>query len=169
MVLLDATMRALPAVLTGRLSATEVIFPGSSLTLVENVYKHNPMAEYFNAALARQVVEAVENRLAGEPATRLRIMEIGAGTGATSAVVLGSLRPLSHAIEEYRYTDLSPAFLNHAEQHYGPGSPFLTYALFDVETASSTPDEARFDIVIAANVLHATRNMATTVRHTRRC
>ncbi len=166
MVLLDLALRALPDVLTGRTLATQVIFPESSLRLVENIYKHNPMADYFNQALASRVQAHVARTARQNPSARLRIIEIGAGTGATSAVVLSRLAGLHHAIGEYCYTDLSKAFLSHAEQTYGPANPFLSYGILNVEKplAEQGVDIGGYDVVIAANVLHATRNMRTTMR-----
>ncbi|MBT7755476.1 MAG: amino acid adenylation domain-containing protein, partial [Candidatus Magasanikbacteria bacterium] len=68
-------------------------------------------------------------------------------------------------IEEYCYTDLSKAFLHHAEDKYA--RPFLKTKLLD---AGLAPGEQGFetgvyDFVIAANVLHATPNIRTTVRN----
>ena len=166
MVLMDMTLRVLPLVLTGRKMATQIIFPDSSVALVENIYKHNPMADYFNQALADRVAAHVALRAAEAPAAPLRIIEIGAGTGATSAVVLAKLVGLHHGVQEYCYTDLSKAFLNHAEKTYGPANPFLSYRILNIE--KSLPAQGfqvgGFDVVIAANVLHATRNIRTTLR-----
>ncbi len=166
MVLMDMTLRMLPLVLTGRKMATQIIFPDSSVALVENIYKHNPMADYFNQALADRVAAHVARRAAEAPAAPLRIIEIGAGTGATSAVVLAKLVGLHHGVQEYCYTDLSKAFLNHAEKTYGPANPFLSYRILNIEKPLPAQgfELGGFDVVIAANVLHATRNIRTTLR-----
>ncbi|AKJ29421.1 beta-ketoacyl synthase N-terminal-like domain-containing protein [Caldimonas brevitalea] len=166
MVLLDQTLRELPTVLLGKKLATQIIFPDSSLALVENIYKHNPMADYFNQALATRVAVYVEQRARQTPATPVRIVEIGAGTGATTAVVLAKLAQLHPAIQEYCYTDLSKAFLSHAERSYGPANPFLTYRLLNIETPLPAQgfEVGGFDLVVAANVLHATRNIRHTLR-----
>jgi len=178
-VLLDATLRALPEILTGRRAATEVVFPNSSLALVEDIYKDNPMARLFNDVLAAHVVDYVERRAGAAPgdgaerpsiaSSDVRILEIGAGTGATSAVVLDALRRRRLTPKEYTYTDLSRAFLNHAEKSYGPTNPFLTYRILNIELPPSEQgiDLAGYDIVIAANVLHATRNIRKTLRNTK--
>lgn len=62
-------------------------------------------------------------------------------------------------IKEYCYTDLSKAFLMHAENKYGPDNPYLTYKRFNVEEPASEQhiDAGGYDAVIAANVLHATK------------
>ncbi|WP_437585645.1 beta-ketoacyl synthase N-terminal-like domain-containing protein [Sorangium sp. So ce1000] len=168
-VLIEATIRALPDILTGRRAATEILFPGSSLALVENAYKSNPMVALFNAVLAVRIAEHVRHLTSREPGQRVRILEIGAGTGATSAVVLRTLAERGLGVSEYCYTDISKAFLNHAEKSYGPGYPFLTFRTLNIELpiAGQGFDVAGYDIVIAANVLHATRSIRRTLRNTK--
>ncbi|MGG4453265.1 beta-ketoacyl synthase N-terminal-like domain-containing protein [Brevibacillus porteri] len=165
--LVEATLRALPQILTGKVRATEVIFPNSSMELVEKVYKNNTVSDYFNEVLAETVVASVEEQLNQDSAARIRILEIGAGTGGTSTVVFQKLKAYEEHIQEYCYTDLSKAFFMHAEKEYGPSNPYLTYQIFNVEESVTGQgiDLGGYDIVIAANVLHATKNIRQTLRN----
>ncbi|HXO67942.1 MAG TPA: SDR family NAD(P)-dependent oxidoreductase, partial [Bradyrhizobium sp.] len=165
--LVDTTLRALPQILLGTTAATQVMFPAGSMELVESLYKHNPVADLFNDILAAQVVAFVEEHCRRDPALRLRILEIGAGTGGTSGALLARLKPYERNVVEYCYTDLSRAFLRHAEQTYGPNHPNLRYRLFDVEKSPVRQglELGGYDLVIAANVLHATRDIRRTLRH----
>ncbi|WP_437581596.1 beta-ketoacyl synthase N-terminal-like domain-containing protein [Sorangium sp. So ce887] len=166
-VLLDATMRALPDIVLGKVPATDILFPNASMDLVEGVYKHNEIADYFNEVLANTIMAYVEERIAREPSARIRIFEIGAGTGGTSALLLRKLKPYRANMQEYCYTDVSRAFLLHAQAEYGPGNPFLTTKIFDAiePLAQQGIDAGQYDIVVAANVLHATRNVRVTLRN----
>ncbi|MFR9728369.1 SDR family NAD(P)-dependent oxidoreductase [Saccharopolyspora sp. MS10] len=166
-VLVDTTLRALPDVLTGRRPATDVMFPKTSLHLVEAVYQNNPVADYFNDVLADALVDYLRRRLERDPSARLRILEIGAGTGGTSAVVFRRLQPWAEHVETYRYTDISKAFLLHAEKAYGEIAPYLDARIFNAERplAGQDTDPGQFDVVIATNVLHATRNIRRTLRN----
>ncbi|MCX8131716.1 MAG: amino acid adenylation domain-containing protein [Clostridia bacterium] len=166
-VLVEKTLRALPEIIKGKKLATEVMFPGSSLEFVEAVYKNNMTGHYFNEVLANTVVAYVEERLAQDPQVKLSIMELGAGTGGTSVVVFEKLRPYKDYIEEYCYTDISRAFLIHAEKEYSQDNPYLTCKMFNVEkpVVSQDIDGGKYDIVIAANVLHATGNIRETIRN----
>lgn len=166
-VLLDVCLRALPDVLTGRKLATEVVFPDSSVALVENTYKYNPMAAFYNRCLAQRVESFVRYKIARRSVPGIRIIEIGAGTGATSAVVFETLKNYREHIDDYRYTDISKAFLNHAEKTYGPDNPFLSYGVLNIELppAAQGFEQASYDMVIAANCLHATRDIRTTLGH----
>ncbi|MBY0088465.1 SDR family NAD(P)-dependent oxidoreductase [Brevibacillus brevis] len=166
-ILVEATMRVLPEILLGKIPATEIMFPNSSMELVEGIYKHNEVADYFNEVLANTIVTYVKQRLEQDASARIRILEIGAGTGGTSAIVLPRLKPFQKHIEEYCYTDLSQAFLLHAEKEYGAENPYLTYRIFNVEKPVEEQGIAAdsYDLVIATNVLHATKNIGQTLLH----
>lgn len=166
-VLVELMVRALPEILTGKAVATDIMFPNSSMALVEGIYKNNNIADYYNVALADTVVAYIEERLQQDPSARIRVLEIGAGTGGTSAMVFQKLKPYQDHIEEYCYTDISKAFLMHAEKEYGSQNPYLTYNIFNVEApiAGQSINAGVYDIAIATNVLHATKNIRQTIRN----
>jgi len=168
-VLAETTMRSLPEILTGKVAATDLMFPDSSLELVEKIYKGNRVTDYFNDVLSDELVEYVKDRIAQDSSARIRILEIGAGTGGTSAAVLEKLRPYRQYILEYCYTDVSKAFLLHAEQEFGADNPYLTYKIFNVEVplVEQNIQAGQYDAVIATNVLHATKNIRQTLRNTK--
>jgi polyketide synthase PksR len=55
----------------------------------------------------------------------------------------------------------------YAENEYGKQNPYLTYKIFHVEKPAVTQGihAGEYDIVIAANVLHATKNIRQTLRN----
>ncbi|PSL48185.1 acyl transferase domain-containing protein [Chitinophaga niastensis] len=167
LLLAEHTLRALSQILTGKQIATDVIFPGSSMALVEGIYKENKISGYFNQVLADCTIDYIQKRLAANPAHKIRLLEIGAGTGGTSTVLFDRLRPFTSGIAEYCYTDISKAFLLHAEEMYGPQVPYLQCKLFDTTqpAASQGIEAGTYDIVIAANVLHATANIQQVLRN----
>lgn len=96
----------------------------------------------------------------------LRILEVGAGTGATTQDVLDSLksddgRPMySH----YCFTDISPGFFSAAKERFA-GYSNMQYKVLDI---SKDPKEQGFetgyyDLVVASNVLHATPSLNDTL------
>ncbi len=163
--LLQACLEGLPGVLTGNRRATDVMFPNSSMHLVEGIYRGNPQADYFNDVLCNTLGACIEQQMQTDPQRKIRIIEIGAGTGGTTAALLPFLR--RYPVEEYCYTDLSRAFLMHAEQHFQPQCPVLTTSIFDVSRPLESQSVAlnHYDFAIAANVLHATANIRETVRN----
>lgn len=164
-ILVEATLRALPSILTGQVRATDIIFPNSSIELIEGIYKNNIVADYFNEVLSDTLTAFIDTRLKQDPSAQIQIFEIGAGSGGTSELVFRKLEPYKHNVKNYCYTDISKSFLFHAEKEYGPDTPYLTYKLFNTEQPVSTQEivEGSYDIVIATNVLHATKNIRHTV------
>ncbi|MGD3111019.1 SDR family NAD(P)-dependent oxidoreductase, partial [Streptomyces sp. YGL11-2] len=165
--LLDQTLPALADILRGRVRATDVLFPQGEFSLVEGVYRDNRVAAHFNAVLAEHVAAFLRARRDAEPGARLRVLEIGAGTGGTTGPVLERLAREGLDLAEYCFTDLSPAFLQNAQDTFGPGRDHLTYRIFDAARHPHDQglDTGAFDVVIAANVLHATDNIRPAVRH----
>src|SRR5690606_4034708 len=78
-------------------------------------------------------------------------------------------KPYQDCIEEYCYSDISRSFLIHAEKEYGAQHPYLTYKIFNVESPLSEQgiQVASYDIAIATNVLHATKNIRHTIDNTK--
>ncbi|WP_249713339.1 hypothetical protein, partial [Bacillus cereus] len=73
-----------------------------------------------------------------------------AGTGGTTAMLFTKLNPFVKQIAEYCYTDVSKAFLMHAEQEYVPDVPYLTTALFTAEEPCESQNikTGVYDIII---------------------
>ena len=91
-------------------------------------------------------------------------MEVGGGTGGTTG---GLLPHLPAERTRYLFTDLSAGFLNLAEQKFSKTYPFVEYRTFDLErdplTQGFSPDSC--DLILAANVLHATQDLHQTLAH----
>ena len=114
LVLLAHCIEGLPQVLTGRMTATEVLFPDGRMDLVEPIYQGSRLAEHFNGLLADAVAALAAG--IGRP---VRILEIGAGTGGATAGILDALVRTSTAVAEYPYTDISRGFVQFGQQRFG--------------------------------------------------
>ncbi|MFA6173946.1 MAG: amino acid adenylation domain-containing protein, partial [Kiritimatiellales bacterium] len=166
-VLVDDCLTQLPEVLRGTTLVTDVLFPNGSMDKIEGLYKNNRVCDYFNDVVAGVAETYIRQRINDDPAARIRIIEIGAGTGGTTSTVLPHLNPLRQYIDEYCYTDMSKSFFIHAKQRYGTEYPYLSYKLCNIEQPLAQQDIAvgSYDIAIATNVLHATRSMRNTLRN----
>ncbi|ORY57229.1 uncharacterized protein BCR38DRAFT_461375 [Pseudomassariella vexata] len=104
----------------------------------------------------------------------MRILEIGAGTGGASQPFLESLGGGNTSsyprFSHYTYTDISSAFFEKARTRLAAWEGMLEYRTLDIErdTAAQGFGEASYDLIIAANVLHATRDMDITLSNVRR-
>ena len=165
--LAEAALRALPDLLAGRTQPMEVLFPGSSLERVAAIYRGNELSAYFNGLVGQLVREYIAQSLHLRPDGRVRILEIGAGTGATTEGVVRELTPFAAAIDEYSYTDVSSLFLAHGKRQFRGRAPHLHSRRFDVEQplAAQHLSAGSYDVVIATDVLHATRDITTAVRN----
>ena len=149
-------------VLVGKVNPVELLFPGGSFEMAEGIYQHSPEARYFTG-IAREVLKSVvKTRERSQP---MRILEVGAGTGGTTASLLPVL-PLNQT--KYCYTDVSDIFLVRAKQKFKT-YPFVRYDLLDIEQNPQVQgyNSHSFDLIVAANVLHATRNLGETLQHIR--
>ncbi len=137
----------------------EIVFPGGSIERIENLYVESPQAVFLNSVV-RKIVTEISSLI--PQGNTLRVLEIGAGTGATTRSVLPGLNPQSR----YTFTDISSSFLNKAEKKF-QAYPFMSYEILDIEKPPGPQgfEHASFDLIIASNVLHATRNMDQTMSH----
>jgi len=163
---LDVTRRCtseLANVLQGKVSPLDLLFPGGSFAALEKLYIESPSARVMNELLGRAVRHFVDKLPADRP---VRVLEIGAGTGGSTTYLAPQF---ASARTEYVFSDLSPFFLVRAREKFS-AYPFLHYRLLDIENdpASQGFAESQFDIVIAANVLHATADLRRTVAHAKR-
>ena len=147
----------LAGALTGTVDPLQLLFPGGSLDSAAQMYERSPFSHFYNSLAAETVAAAIA---ALPPGPRVRILEIGAGTGGTTAHVL-PLLPADRV--DYTYTDVSPHFLVRARQKFSE-FPCVEYRPLDVEGELATQGFGgqQFDIVVAANVLHATTDLGRT-------
>lgn len=161
--LLSACLREYPALLRGEVESTEVMFPNSSMSRVEGVYRGDPLADRLNDLVARAVCAHLDECPPDRP---FRVLEVGAGTGGTSGNVLAALSQKNRKVE-YVYTDVSIGFLRHGRKHFGTDHPYVEFRRLDierpVEEQGFTGDG--FDVVVAANVLHATNDVRRVLDH----
>ncbi|XYH98675.1 SDR family NAD(P)-dependent oxidoreductase [Sorangium sp. So ce1128] len=163
--LLWTCLERYPDVLQGRVAATDVVFPGSSMEKVGRIYNGNTTSDYYNGLVASAVRAHLEAAAAAlPPGRKTRILEIGAGTGGTTALVLDAI--CSHAGRfEYVYTDVSAGFVKHGQRQFGSSNPGMEFSVLDIEgdVEKQGYPPGSVDIVIATNVLHATRRIADTL------
>ena len=152
----QSAFRKLLELLTGRVSPLEVLFARGSLDTAEGIYERSPSARYLNAMVAAAVRSALEGHRGGGP---FYLVEAGGGTGGTTSRVA----EIFPADGEYWFTDLSDAFLGRARRRFGKNPAFrFTKFNLDMPPPAEFP-VGRADVVLAANVVHATRDVGATL------
>lgn len=141
-------------VLLGRESPLETLFPQGSFDLAEGLYERSATMRYINGLAA----SAFEAMAATVPAgRRLRVLEVGAGTGGTSSAVLAALPPDRTG---YHFTDVSDVFLDRARTHFA-AYPFVTFGTYDMDKDAVAQGYAphSFDAIVSANAVHASKDL----------
>ena len=100
---------AYPEILRGKKDHMEVLFPGGNISVIEGLYKGNEFMDYYHEITGEVVRSYIEQRLIQDPDSYIQILEIGAGTGGTTAFVLEAIKEYQQNIC-YFYTDLSIGF-----------------------------------------------------------
>jgi NADPH:quinone reductase-like Zn-dependent oxidoreductase/SAM-dependent methyltransferase/short-subunit dehydrogenase/acyl carrier protein len=152
----------LVSVLRGETDPLELVFPESTLTAAEHLYQDSPALRPSNL-LAQKAVTEIVRRL--PPGRALRVLEIGGGTGGLTGFLLPVLP--AHATQ-YVFTDISARFLGYAQQRF-TRFPFVECRTFDIErdAAEQGIEPHAFDLVVASDVLHATRDLGGTLDRVR--
>ncbi|CAM2069327.1 SDR family NAD(P)-dependent oxidoreductase [Sulfidibacter corallicola] len=156
--LLEAGVADLDRILSGALPATETLFPGGSAHLVEAIYKGNAHADFHNSLCAETIERFLAAQRQAAPGSVPRILEVGAGTGGTTRAVVSAVEgkgPL-----RYLYTDVSAGFTRLGHERFADRD-FMSFAEFDLERDPVAQGlvPASFDVVLAANVVHATADV----------
>ncbi|QEP44176.1 SDR family NAD(P)-dependent oxidoreductase [Ectothiorhodospiraceae bacterium BW-2] len=153
--------QALAQVWRGEIEPLQLLFPEGDLGVTTLLYQHSVGAKAINQLLAA----AVRRAMATLPLNRaVRIVEIGGGTGGTTVQLLPQLPPQRC---DYLFSDISSHFTRLAEQQFAGDYPFVRYGVIDIEQGADAALHGQFDLVIAANVVHATADLATTIDHCR--
>lgn len=157
---LDDSIAAHVALLQGRRSALELFFAGDQdISLV--MYVENPAAR----CMIRNAGVVASALAHGVGQGGLRVLDVGAGTGATTAQVL---QALGGALAGYHFTDVSPLFLDEAARRFAH-CPQMTFGIFDinlpVDYAAHRPAPgAGYDLVVAAQVMHDASHVVRSLR-----
>lgn len=162
--LLHTTGHCLADCLSGRVDGLNLLFRDSmARNLLEDVYTNAPMFKTGTLLLAQylsQLIREVDRE--GE----IKLLEIGAGTGGTTGILLETLSQCSKPIK-YTFSDLSPSLITAAKKKFSKHG-FMEYTTIDVEQEPPASFLAKYDIIISANTIHATRDLSHSCTNIRR-
>ena len=149
-------------VVTGRESPLETLFPKGGFDLAEGLYQRSAMMRYANAIAASAISAFVAEASAVRP---LRVIELGAGVGATTSFLLPALGERRCI---YHFTDVSGFFIERARTKFADWSN-MRYGSFDFDKSLEAQGyrPGQFDIVVSTNAVHALSDLLVTLRRLR--
>ncbi|KAK3328126.1 polyketide synthase [Cercophora scortea] len=159
-VVLRATQQV-EAIFKGEIESIEVLIDDGGL---ENIYRFmQSMCDY------TRYIELV-----GHSNPTLKVLEIGAGTGGTTAGILRALTgvteegdvPAERTYSQYHYTDISTGFFTATQERF-KNHDNIDYKVLDIskDPLSQGFEAGYYDLVVASNVLHATPSLQDTLGH----
>lgn len=170
--LFSLVAEALPSILRGQTNPLELLFDSEAAKVF---YGH-----VFNEPVRDGRLKAFMD-LKSHEEPNMKILEVGAGTGGFTQHILNILHSLeketgASRFAEYVYTDISPAYFEAARELFDHSPEKMVFDTLDVEQdpeSRETRDRfqtslGKYDLVIAASVIHATSTLQKTLQNVRK-
>jgi SAM-dependent methyltransferase len=151
----------LPAILSNETSGLEV-------ALRDNLLTELYVSGLGISAAYPQLLHMVD--LVAHKNPRMRVLEIGAGTGGATRLILKHLQgnTPSKRYRDYTFTDVTTSFLSSAETEFAEYKG-VKYSTLDIEQDPLEQGfECAYDLVIASDSLHTTSCIAETIQNARK-
>lgn len=172
----------LPELMTGVLTVQALLFDDDTDAITADIYQQNPASCYTNHAAA-QVIRGHLLRGRDDARQQPAVLEVGAGTGATTDYVLDALTDVPAL---YHFTDIGTWFARQALLRYAGRAGFSS-AVLDLNDTSVVLPTPRFapalsrpvvassvgardvgwDVIVASNVLHNAHHVTECLRRLR--
>ena len=152
----------MPDIITGSVGSLDVMIEDGLLDLI---YEEGFASKGAYAQLEK-VMELISHK---EP--RLKVLELGAGTGGATRPVLRVLQGMSTQPKyaQYTFTDVSTAFLATAQDKFEQYSN-MEFSILNIEQDPQAQgfEIGAYDIMLASNVIHATSNIVKSLENCRK-
>ncbi|EFY96950.1 polyketide synthase [Metarhizium robertsii] len=162
--LLHTTGARLADCISGKVDPLQILFQNAtSIKLLEDVYVKSPMFGTGNLLLGEFMNCLFSYNKTPDRLNHIRILEIGAGTGATTQLVVDRLLACNVDFT-YTFTDVSAALVASAREkltsRYGQHQRFdMEFETLNIEKEPPASFAQSYDLVISANCIHATRDL----------
>ncbi|KAK6353483.1 polyketide synthase [Orbilia brochopaga] len=154
---MHAVYENFPAVLEGKSTMLDVLNTNNMLNRFFDG-SIDPRSTYLSLA---EMVKRIAHRY-----PHIRVLEVGAGTGATTSRILDAI---DGAFSWYTYTDISSGFFEKSEERFGKHTRRMEFKTFDVK--NDPVDQGfqahTYDVIVASSVLHATPCLRETLTNVR--
>ncbi|KAE8141925.1 hypothetical protein BDV38DRAFT_278709 [Aspergillus pseudotamarii] len=152
--------------LSGKTEAIQLLFGSAEgRELAAGMYGKSPI----NVAWLRQLQHFWQRFLAHLPPQQqepINILEMGAGTGGTTAALLPLLASSGVPVR-YTATDISPSLVAGLRKRF-KDYPWMRFEVIDIEKAPPAKLLETQHVVLATNCVHATHSLAVTTKNIHR-
>ncbi|HEY1354348.1 MAG TPA: SDR family NAD(P)-dependent oxidoreductase [Ktedonobacteraceae bacterium] len=164
-ILLARCGRHLPAILSGKVEPPALLFSEEALMYTEHFFESGVAYREANSSLQAVVAQIVKHL---PPTRQLRILEIGAGTGGTTAWLLSALCTLPADQVVYVFSDSSQAALTRAQQKYQQ-YPFMRYQQLDSQRGLDQQEFGAhgYDLIVATRAFVGASDRLSVLRQIR--
>ena len=144
-------IKALSELFSGEINPTHILFPEGKFDYAEALYKDTFIFQYLNTKIAQKIKEFLD------ATEHIEILELGAGTGATTDNVLPLIKERKNVI--YYFSDISYVFLREAQHKYSEfrNIKYMTLNVNNLDLGK------KVDIIIANGVLNNAKNIKYTL------
>ncbi|MBU3186313.1 bifunctional Gfo/Idh/MocA family oxidoreductase/class I SAM-dependent methyltransferase [Clostridium estertheticum] len=149
----------LPQLMSGEQQAVFLLFPEGKIDCAYTMYHDMITVRYLNKLVSEAVIRiaaAKKLSMGSKVDETLRIIEVGAGTGATTEVVATRLKQINNSLNiSYLFTDISNYFLSSASEKF-KNTTWMDFKIIDVDKnfINQGLEGESADIIIAAGVIN---------------
>ncbi|EBS2926457.1 thiazolinyl imide reductase subfamily [Salmonella enterica subsp. enterica serovar Hvittingfoss] len=140
--------------------AISSLLPKGSMAITDTIYCENIIFRYMNTLIASLVCQRAHNQQG------LRVLEVGAGNGVTTDVVLAQCHAEDVQVN-YHFSDFSTFFIEKARERYRHHA--MQFSLVDINCsfAEQGIPAASHDVVICSGVLNSVKETLRVLRELR--
>lgn len=138
--------------------------------LLNQYYQESPPLKHRSYKHLKQLAE-----LYGVKQPGAKVLEIGAGTGGATMIVLEGLGARAEdgsgtLLGHYDFTDVSSGFFEAARQKFATWGDMMDFKKLDIERDSAEQSfiPGSYDLIVASIVLYATKSLNRTMTHVRK-
>lgn len=139
--------------LSGKADPISLFFGSATASkIMEDWYSNAPLF----AILTNQLLDLIHNMLSNakpQKAAKLKIIEIGAGSGGTTQALSDALLATGLPMK-YNFTNIAPRLVQKAKKKFKKYE-CMTFATFNIEDGRLPPPD-KFDLIISTNCVHVT-------------
>ncbi|MGI9113893.1 MAG: hypothetical protein DLM52_03860 [Chthoniobacterales bacterium] len=166
--LLETAARLYPAVARGEQSGEQALFGTEGIPLWLNYFSNkNPTYAVNNWVAAIAATSAIQQH------GKLRVLELGAGAGSASEILLRCLDQanLLPKLENYLITEPNAFFLRRGQRELSSKYPHLPLKWRALDINEAWPEQGiapgEFDLILGVNVLHVANDLLRATRQAR--